>query len=279
MAISLRSLLLGVAVGALAMASTACSDGDDGGSGAPTTTAASPTTAAPAPTEPGTAPTPQPTLRAAVEGLLDAEVAGDPATSYRFLGSEAREQYRDVAEWTRRRSQLPTTEGYEVTEADDEDTVVAEVTHPPGLDPFIGLSAARERHTFSGEEVDGGWLVAAEPEVEYLLPPTSEAVPVVEEWAAAVQACDEAAGGELEAVDQVFGASVGASELCGSSGAVTGGEPTELLAGPQSTDLIAQYSTDILAWATVVPVTGPVTPFSVVLAPIGSDWRVLAVAD
>lgn len=124
----------------------------------------------------------------------------------------------------RRRSQRPATTGFEIEEPEVDDTVVAVVTHPPGLDPFIGLSPARERHTFTGVEVDGGWLVESEPEVEL-------------------------------------------------------GEVTELLAGPQSTDLIAQYSTDILAWARVMPVTGPVTPFSVVVAPIGDDWRILAVAD
>lgn len=272
-------LLLATAL-AVALLLGACSgDSDrDDGARAESTTTAPVTTAVPTTTAPGTAPTPQPTLRAAVEGLLAAEVADDAAASYRFLGDEAREQFRDVAEWSRRRSQLPPATGFEITESTD-DTVVAEVTHPPGLDPFIGLSPARERQTFTGQEVDGGWLVATEPEIEFLLPPASEAPEVVQRWAAAVQACDQAAAAELEAVDQIFGSSVGAGELCGSTGAITTGDPEELLAGPQSTDLIAQYSTDILGWAQVVPVTGPVSPFSVVVAPIGDDWRVLAVYD
>ncbi len=275
----LRGLVVAGVV--LALVAGGCSGDDDSAADSSTTTTAAgpsttdgPTTS----TAPGTGPTPQPTLRAAVEGLLGAEVDNNPDASYRFLGPEARDQYRDLAEWTRRRTELPPTTGFEITDA-QEDTVVAEVTHPPGLDPFIGLSPARERQTFSGVEVDSGWLVATEPEVEFLLPPDDEAKPVVEEWGAAVQDCDEAAGAELEAVDEVFGASVGASELCGSSGEVTTGNVTELLAGPQATDLIAQYSTDILAWARVVEVTGPVTPFSVVVAPIGDDWRVLGLYD
>lgn len=283
MVLSLHPRRLVVAVAAVALLAGACSGADDeGGEGATTTTDAATTTASTTTsttTEPGTGPTPQPTLRAAVEGLLTAEVDADAAASYRFLGEEARSEYRDVAEWTRRRSQLPPTTGFEIESADEPDTVVAVVTHPPGLDPFIGLSPARERQTFEGVEVDGGWLVATEPEVEFLLPPDADAPPAVQAWAEAVQACDEAAGAELEAVDDVFGTSQGASELCGSSGAVTVGEPTELLAGPAATDLIAQYSTDILGWARAVPVTGPVSPFSVVVAPIGDEWRILAVND
>lgn len=276
-----RRLLVALAVAALVIG--ACSDGgDDDGAAQPTATTSASTpgsTESSTPAGPGTEATPQPSLRQAVEGLLAAEVDADPAASYRFLGEPAREEYRDVAEWTRRRSQLPVTSGFEIEEPEDDDTVVAVVTHPPGLDPFIGLSPARERHTFTGVEVDGGWLVESEPEVEFLLPPDDEIAQAVRDWGAAVQACDEAAAGELEAVDEVFGVSVGASELCDSTGEVEVGEVTELLAGPQSTDLIAQYSTDILAWARVLPVTGPVTPFSVVVAPIGDDWRVLAVAD
>lgn len=264
-------VLLGLAV----IAGCSGSDGDAGGARKSTTTA----TTAPTTTAPGTAPTPRATLREAVEALLSAERAGDDGKSFRLLGPPARKIYRDVADWATRRSQLPAVTGFEIQPGDDPDTVVAVVTHPPGLDPFIGLSPARERQTFTGVEQDGGWLVENEPEVEFLLPPDAAAATAVRTWGRAVQTCDEAAAGRFEAVDRVFGASEGAGQLCRSRGDITVGEVAPLESGPQSGDLVAQYSTDVFEWARVVPVTAPTAPFSVVVAPIGDVWKIVAVYD
>ncbi|HEX7133085.1 MAG TPA: hypothetical protein VF228_10945, partial [Iamia sp.] len=207
-----------IVIALVLVAAAGCSDdgGDDDGAGETTTTTAAATTTTPPP--PGEGPTPQPTLRAAVELLLTAEQDADPAASYRLLGEELRGVYRDVAEWTVRRTQLPVPTGFEIEDGDEEDTVTAIVTHEPGLDPFVGLSPARERQTFTGVEERGGWLVAAEPEVEILFPDDALATTAVTEWATAVQACDEAAADALQGIDEIFGSSVGAGELCGSEG-------------------------------------------------------------
>lgn len=256
-----------------------CSDGtgdDDRGDATTTTTAPEPTATTP---PPGEGPAPRPTLGEAVELFLTAEQDADPAASYRFLGEELRGTYRDVAEWTVRRSQLPPPTGFEIEDTDEDDTVTAIVTHEPGLDPFIGLSPARERQTFTGVEEGGGWLIAAEAEVEILFPDDALATTAVTDWATAVQACDEAAADELQGIDAIFGTSVGAGELCGSEGAVTAEAPERLLGGPESADLIAQYSTDAIDWARAVPVTGPTSPFFVIVAPIGDTWSVIGVYD
>lgn len=271
------------AVVAVVLLVGACSDDDgggvDGGGASRGSSTTASTSSAPPSTEPGTEPTPRATLREAVEALLTAEQDGDSASSFRLLGSDARLTYRTDGEWADRRSELPPVTGFEIETADRPDTVVAVVTHEPGLDPFIGLSPARERQTWKGVEEDGGWVVAGEPEVEFLLPEVEGAIDAVTAWTAAVQACDETAAAELEAVGQIFGLSVGADELCGSTGEVALGEPTLLDSGPQSADLVAQYSTDVFDWARVVPVTAPTSPFFVVVAPIGEVWEIVAVYD
>ena len=63
-----------------------------------------------------------------------------------------------------------------------------------------------------------------------------------------------------------------------STGAIEVGALVPLPPGPASTDLVAQYSADVDQWARAVPVTAPVR-FTVVLAPLGDAWRVIAVSD
>jgi hypothetical protein len=57
------------------------------------------------------------------------------------------------------------------------------------------------------------------------------------------------------------------------------GEVGPLESGPTSAELVAQYTDAALQWARVVPVEGPTAPFKVVVAPIGSDWRVVGISD
>lgn len=184
-----------------------------------------------------------------------------------------------MGDWAELRSDVPPIERFTIDTSQSAARVEAIVEHEPGLDPFIGLSAARERQTWIAAKEAGGWLVAGVPEVEYLLPADSDAPPAVRAWATAVQACDEAKAGELQAVEELFGQSEASTELCGSEGAVTVGSVGPVAAGPDSADLVAQYSTDVLQWARVVEVTGPTSPFSVVVAPIGDSWLVLGLAE
>jgi hypothetical protein len=255
----------------------ACSGaGADGGDRSPTTAAASPSTTGT--TRPGVAPTPRATAREALEALLAAEQQGDHATSYRLLDDAGRKDFPDVGKWSRRRSQLPAITGFSI-ESDDGGKVVAVVEHQPGLDPFTGLSAAQERQTWTASSSGDGFLLGPEPEVEYVLPPDDAAGPAVLEWARAVQACDQQAAASKEAVQPLFGSSAGAATLCGSATTLTTGEVEPLDGGPRSAELVAQYSTDALAWGRVVTLRGPEPEVKVVVAPFGPSWRVVAIYD
>jgi len=229
-------------------------------------------------TGPGESPTPRATAAEALDALLRAEQQGDHATSYRLLDRSGRDQYRDLAEWTRRRTQLPPVTDFTI-ERDHGRRVVAEVRHQPGLDPFTGLSAARERQSWTASKVGDGYLLAAEPDVEYLLPPDDEATAAVLQWAEALQACNQTVAESKQAVRPLYGVSAGAGRLCGSTAPLAAGDVTKLAGGPGSAELVAQYSTDALAWARVVPLRGPQPSVHVVVAPIGESWQVVAVYD
>jgi len=243
-----------------------------------------PTTTAAAGALPDPQPTPRPRLSDAVRDLLAAEREANHEASFLLLSRQSREEYPDVADWTRRRQQLPAVTGFRIepgsegAAGDKAGRVVALVEHEPGLDPFKGLSPARDTQTFTGRQEGTGWLVDGDPEAEAVLPPDPLAVEAAAAWVAAVQACDQAKAGGLQAVPTIFGTARGAAGLCGKAGPVTPGPVGRLSPGIASTDVVAQYSTDALGWARVVRVTSPAA-FGVVLAPIGDGWKVLGLTD
>jgi len=241
------------------------------------TAATTTTSAAPAPDGQESAADPQPSPRQATEALLAAEKSGDHAASYRLLTGSARKALSAGA-WARRRSEVPAITGFSVESAEG-DTVVAVVEHQPGLDPFIGLSPARERQTWRARKEGGGWLLEPEPVVKALYPPAAEAAPAALAWARAVQSCDAEAVRSAQAVDVLFGTSDAPAGLCKAAGTLAVGEVGALDAGPSSQELVSQYGTEALEWARTVAVTGGPRPFHVVLAPIGSVWSVVGVFE
>ena len=215
--------------------------------------------------------------KSALAALLRDEQRGDHAASFAQLSDESRATYAGVDDWTRLRAQLPAVAGFDIT-AVDGDNVVAVVRHEPGLDPFVGLSPARTRETWRARAEHGTWRFDAEPRVEPMLPSRADAVTNALAWAKAVQACDTRQTLELQAVTRVFGLSRGADALCHATGRLDA-TAIDLPSGPQTADLVAQYTSDALTWAQAVRIDGGPTPFSVVLAPIGETWKVVAVFD
>jgi hypothetical protein len=272
-----RPVLLAAASLAVVLSVGACRDGSGAPrEGAPTTVAAA--------AVPDPQPTPRAELADAVRDLLDAEKRGDRAASFLLLSRQSRLEYRDVADWTTRRQQLPSITGFRIDPSSEGERgqragkVVAVVEHVPGLDPFKGLSPAQERLTFTGRREGDGWLVDGDAESEPILPSDALAVEAATAWVTAVQACARERATELQAVPTLFGSADGAAGLCGKAGTVATQGAGPLTAGVASTDIVAQYSTDALLWARVVRVTSP-GAFGVVLAPIGPRWQVLGLID
>jgi hypothetical protein len=224
---------------------------------------------------PTTRPTSSP--KQTLTALLGAEERGDHAASFALLSSASRSTYTDVDDWSRLRSQVPAVTGFTIASSTGA-SVVAVVEHEPGLDPFIGLSPARTRETWTAVAEHGSWRFDAEPRIRPMLPDRRGTVDAALRWAHAVQSCDAHATVDAQAVARPFGQSDGADQLCGASGRLAG-SPTDVPTGPQTADLVSQYTADSLSWAQAVRVDGGPVPFSVVLAPIGDEWKVVAVFD
>jgi hypothetical protein len=223
-------------------------------------------------------PAPASSLHEALRDLLSAEQRGDHAGSFVLLSDEARATYKDVHRWRDRRTELPTVAGYELAgKGPVADSLVAVVDHTAALDPFRGLSAARDRETWVGRQEHGGWVLDADPQTELLLPADSRAPTSAVAWAQAEQACDTAGAAAHQAVDPLLGMATAPAELCGHHVTFSAGPPRPVAGTLAAQDLIAQYTSDSLAWARVVTVTGADRPFEAVLAPIGDEWQVVGV--
>jgi hypothetical protein len=277
-----RTKTIWLVIGALALITSACSTKDKAtvephaSSTAPSSTGT---------TAPGRSPTPRATPAEAVQALLTAERRGDHATSYRLLSPQGLARYNELFKWKKRRSEVPPITSFTIRTSNagpgksTSNTVVVEVRHKPGLDPFIGLSAARELERWNVHHQGSGWLVDADPSVTYLLPSDAKAASAAEQWARTVQSCDERRATALQAVDELYGTSAVAARLCRSKGTVTAGKVGRLEAGPSSSDLIAQYSTDALSWARVVRISARSGSFGLVMAPLGQVWKPLGLSD
>lgn len=215
--------------------------------------------------------TPAPSLENGVQQFLEAEQRNDRLVSFALLAPSARTEYADAVSWADERQQTPAITTFRLEDSDDE-RQSAIVEHRPGLDPFVGLTPARERLTWRGERFEGGWLLEAEPERTLLLPPDDRARAAVTMWAEAVQACDRDRARTLQAVETLFGSPT--AQLCRVPGNVVVAPLQTLVDGPATTDIVGQYGPDALSWARSVAISAPVA-LTVVVAPIGDEWKVL----
>jgi hypothetical protein len=220
---------------------------------------------------------PQPSARDALVRLLAAEKALDYRASYQYVQHDADQPYPTVATWTKYREDLPRITGFSVSTAAG-DQVVATVEHRPGIDPFVGLSPARERQTWEAVRAGAGWLLLENPGSVPEVPPDARATAAASAWVTAVQSCDRAAAARLQAVDTLFDSTTTTPALCHANGAVIVGPAGPLAPGPASGDIVSQYTTNALSWARVVSIESPAR-FAVILAPIGSHWKVLGLTD
>ena len=184
---------------------------------------------------------------------------------------------QDPADWARRRTQLPAITGFVVKQAAS-DRVTVELSHTPGLDPFLGLSPATETAVYTVRSEHGGFLVDAEAAITPVFPPEADAATAAAAWAARIQACDQPGARTFQAVDQLFISLRQPIALCTAKGSVEVGAVGRLDPGPASQDIVGQYSTDALSWCRVVPITAPIR-IRVILAPIGNEWKVLGLAE
>lgn len=223
-----------------------------------------------------------PHLADAVRQLLVAHQHRDWAASFSLLSPSSRAMYPTLSDWTASRQQLPAVTSFRLDSrsegegGDNRQKVEVEVGHVPGLDPFAGLTPARETQTFTGRRTSSGWAIDGDPTTDVLLPPDSEAVAVAAAWVADVQACDREGAKGLEAVSPLYGSAGAAAGLCGKQGRVHSADVRPLGQDDATASIVAQYSDAALQWGRTVRITSPAA-FDVILAPVGT-WKVIGIS-
>jgi hypothetical protein len=182
--------------------------------------------------------------------------------------------YPDAESWEKHRVQFPEITAFAINSAQN-GVVTATVSHSPGLDPFVGLRAAHDTQKWHVSHEGSGWLVDADPDITFDLPSDGGAPGVALQWAKAVQACDERRATALQVDTDLLGLS-GPVGLCKSSAPLTVSKAQQTLPGPATEEVVSQYGDNALSWSRTVEVDGGPSTVSLVLAPIGSNWRVLA---
>jgi hypothetical protein len=222
--------------------------------------------------------TPASTPVDAVQSFLAAEIRADYAESYGLLSAPDRAEVGSRSEWEAAHGQLPIVTGVTLGVVTGDGTraeVEAEVTFEPALDETRGLVPARAHGVWVAVAEDGGWRVAhSERRLLPQYPDGNGAVTAAETWAQVRTECragDEYDGGLLGATGPVMA-------LCGAPGPVDAGAVSNLEPGVGVEPFLAAFGPEVLSWARVVPLAGPV-PLAVVLAPVADRWVVVGALD
>ena len=223
----------------------------------------------------GPVPVPPGSPAEAATAFLDAEVAGDTATSFPYLSADDREEHTDAAGWLEDHADLWTPTSYRLTAvtpaADGTATATADVALKPEIDEFVGLVPARATLTLPLVSEDGGWRVAfSESAYEPRYPDDAGAVDAVRTWAEARTRCQTAAQWQADLLDSPYLA----DGLCHADGELRLGRPDTLDALDDAGAYLDDFGSRAADWARVVPVEGPVT-FDAVAAPLGDSWVVI----
>ncbi len=237
----------------------------------------------------GTAPvTPEPagqpvapgSAGAAVKLFLQANARQDFATSYRLLDRSSRDRWRSVASWTSAQADRSPVTGVKVSGEHPAGPgaveVTTAVTHPAAIDPFDGLTPGRTVEVWRASREGDAWRVAASPvSVQPVLPSDQTAPDAVRAWVDRLTRCDNPGAAALQATPDLVGPADLPRAPCRERGTwkVAAARAFEDEAGLQP--YVAAFGPDVQIWARVVPVQGPSTQFTVVVAPLGDAWRVL----
>ena len=229
-----------------------------------------------------------PTARAALTEFLEAEAADRSDVSYALLAPSVQRNYGSVAAWRQSRTDRSIPATFAVTSerpAGDggrtEVTIRAERT--PSITPFRGLVPARATERWTVERVDGrGWRLrtTTATATDPVLPTDAAARAAAQSWVERAAACDlEGAKGKQLAPDLL-----GATDLSGVACEASGSWSTTAAATPVGdlsdvTAFVAAFGPSVGRWGRAVPVSNGAERMTVVLGPLGEEWRVMGLTS
>ena len=231
-----------------------------------------------------TAPRPEPgTAAEAVTRYLAAEVAGDDVASWALVSSAGTDRYPTIESWRAGRDRLqPTSFAVQAAVARSATTseITVAVTYSPAIDPFTGFVPGRAIDTFVARQQDGHWRVDPSPSrVDPQLPPDEAAVQVAQSWLDRLSACDSERARQLQTASPLYGPLDSLTAPCRMH-ATWIAEPAQPIASAfDAPDYVAAFGSGVTSWARVVTGRTPDGQLSVVVAPLGDDWKVLGVLN
>ncbi|HUG83737.1 MAG TPA: hypothetical protein VMM13_04185 [Euzebya sp.] len=221
---------------------------------------------------------------AALRGFLAAEAAGAWETSYGYLTDRLRDTvYTSAAAWVRAHADFPQVTAYRVDEVTtDAAAGRANARTLTGfqatIDPVLGLVAARGRTDWTLQrDAAGLWRVDTDQTRSQPLYPSADgAARTARAWVDARVGCQDT--GDLEA--GLVGTRALADRLCAEDqdGRVTITEVIALTDMAETATLLSEFGPEVFSWARTVTVAAT-SPFTLVLGPVGEEWRVVAVLN
>ena len=218
------------------------------------------------------------TPRAALEQFLNAEIARTPDASFALLDGPTRQTNGTVAAWqsTRANRLLPeqfTVIGEKSTPVGTDLTISA--TRTPAVTTVTGLVPAKSEETWRVVK-DGGWRVVGgrATDVRPILPSDALATSAAAAWLEKVASCDAEGALPLQLSANLSGAPGFRDVPCKAKGTWTAGKAFPVSELVNSTVFVSAYGSSVGRWARAVPAVGN-GRFTIVLAPLGDEWRVM----
>jgi hypothetical protein len=216
----------------------------------------------------------------AVQRFLGANAEQDFATSFGLLDKASRERLKTVATWTDAQAERPAVTAVEVsgerrTGPETVEVTVA-VTHPAAVDPFAGLTPGRTVERWQARREAGRWRVTADPvSVDAVLPSDASAPAAVQAWVDRLERCDITGAAAMQATAELYGPAHLAGVPCREHGAWKASATRGFDGADDPQPYLSAFGPEVQTWARLVPVQGPKTRFTAVVAPLGDTWRVL----
>lgn len=214
----------------------------------------------------------------ALQQYLDAEIAGNSAVALALVDRATRERVGVVAAWVADRPNRLRPATYRILGTKPVAAGVelaVDARRDPSINPLTGFVPARSKETWLAVEEDGWRIATGRPiDMRPELPSDAAATEAASRWLAASAGCDERAAAAIQLSPTLLGASGIGDELCDISGEVSASPATSLSRATDSTPFVSAFGGSVGDWGRAVSVTGAVR-FTIVLAPLGDEWRVM----